>query len=98
MKTQQVLLSAWIVELKLDKLNKLGSMAGIKSIDSTPTPTPTLARPNPTDIVVAYDELQMELKTFLTKYLGNVDIETIFELFQGHGRLQDSLWFAGLTV
>ena len=87
--TQRVLLCAWLVELKLDRLNKLNAMAENEGARKTLRADTTALRT---------DTTARELQEFLDKYKESVDSDTILQLMQSHGRLEDCVWFAKQQV
>ena len=90
-KTQQVLLSAWIVSLKLEKLKKASAVIENEntreSINSPPKRS--LYRK-----VATTRSLSEDLVTFLNKYDDCLDTETIYQLLQNNGRLYECIQFA----
>ncbi len=92
MKTQRVLLCAWLVELKLDKLNKLG----VKPDDETGGLSPGNAEQSPSRRSQKFmcDKLTEDFKRFLDKYEPSLDSDTIFQLLQNNGKLNECLALA----
>ena len=84
LRTQRVLLCGWLVELKLDRLNKLGAAANVDQGKRQPR----------ADTALLLQNAAQDFKAFLEKYKESVDADTILQLMQNHGRLNDCLWFA----
>jgi hypothetical protein len=89
-KTQRVLLCTWLIELLLDNLNKLEAA----SQGDLPDQASMLQKQQKEESVGNYQKAAKEFKTFLVEYEADLDSETVFQLLQSHGRLNDCLAFA----
>eukprot|EP01022_Parablepharisma_sp_SALTPOND_P000883 TRINITY_DN105194_c3_g1_i1.p1 TRINITY_DN105194_c3_g1~~TRINITY_DN105194_c3_g1_i1.p1 ORF type:complete len:1042 (-),score=138.06 TRINITY_DN105194_c3_g1_i1:6642-9767(-) len=89
-KTQRVVLCTWLVELRLDKLNKLGAAAE----GELPENAGAFKRVQKQEAIELYQRAVEEFKTFLTEYEEDLETEIIYQLLQSHGRLKDCLSFA----
>jgi len=82
----KVLLSSWLVELKIAKLNRVGA-----SIDDSVSGA---KKAQQKELADNYKKLGEEIMEFLQKYSDCLHIDTIFQLFQNHGRINDCIQFA----
>ena len=87
---QGIILSAWILELKLDKLNKLSSKAGELLSKGK------LKKQIKQNIQEKYIETLQSVLKFLKDYKGIIreGASIILQLFQDYGRFKDCLSFA----
>ncbi len=89
-----MLLCTWLVELWLDKLNKLGAA----SESELPENAGSLKRAQKQEAVELYNRATEEFKNFLAEYQDDLESDAIFQLLQSHGRLSDCLAFASQKV
>eukprot|EP01022_Parablepharisma_sp_SALTPOND_P016123 TRINITY_DN232_c0_g1_i1.p1 TRINITY_DN232_c0_g1~~TRINITY_DN232_c0_g1_i1.p1 ORF type:complete len:1070 (-),score=123.23 TRINITY_DN232_c0_g1_i1:8437-11544(-) len=85
---QRDLLCSWLIELKLDKLNKVSAEAG-ELLNGKPNKKVT--KP---ELVDYYRTLAVELREFLMRYEESIDPDVVFQLLQSYGKPEDCLWFA----
>jgi len=85
---QRVLICSWLIELKLDILNKICSSAGCLITEKNKT---TIKNQ---ELVEKYFEYSEDLRNFLIKYEESIDADLIFQLLQIYGKPEDCLWFA----
>ena len=85
-KIQRVMLCTLLLELQLDKLNKLGAELDAELPENTTG--------NNQEISALYNKAVKEFNSFLEKYQADLDSHTTFQLLQNHKRVNDSLSFA----
>ena len=95
MKTQCVLLCAWLVELKLDRLNKLETQSN--NVETSEVMSPS-RRASTRLGQSAYREVCNNFYDFLSKYEKHLDGDTILQLLQNHGRNKECMEFADQKV
>ena len=90
LKTQRVLLCTWYTELTTANLKRLEAAAEGELLESATL----LQKQQKQEAVELYQKLLETFRKFLEEYEVNLDSETIFQLLQSHGRLEDFLYFA----
>lgn len=83
-----MLLCAWLVELKIGKMNKIITL---KERNISPENAKLQKK-------MRIEQEQKLIEDFLTKYERRLDTNTIIQVLQNHGRLKDCLWFANRKV
>lgn len=93
-KIQRAMLCTWIVELKLDKLNRFGAATEGEIPESASRPD-QIQKQKAEEL---FKKTSEELKGFLIEYEQSLDTDTIFQILQNHGKLKDCLSFAKQKV
>ncbi|KAI7887643.1 Pep3/Vps18/deep orange family-domain-containing protein [Mucor mucedo] len=89
-KTQKTLISTWLVELYLFKMNQLEDLATSVNFTSTSGTTAKSAK-------YYHDEqtsIKDEFRTFLETYGENLHVPTTYKLISSHGRHSEILYYA----
>lgn len=86
---QRILLASWLIELFMAKLNIL---------DDTISANTDVAATGRRSSMVKEDlpTLRREFQSFVTKYKGDLDRKTTYELISSHGREEELLYYANV--
>eukprot|EP00826_Nyctotherus_ovalis_P020515 TRINITY_DN16457_c0_g1_i2.p1 TRINITY_DN16457_c0_g1~~TRINITY_DN16457_c0_g1_i2.p1 ORF type:complete len:542 (+),score=128.02 TRINITY_DN16457_c0_g1_i2:239-1864(+) len=87
---QRVMLCTLLIEVQLDKLNKLGAEVDGK----LPENASGAGQLQNQESAVLYNKAARELNCFLEEHQADLDSHTTFQLLQNHKRVNDSLSFA----
>ena len=93
-KTQRMLLCSWILELKLDKLNKLAAIVESEKHSARRQSSDNSA----STAILELKNIQENFHDFIQEYDKDLDNDTIFQLLQSHGKISECITFASLKV
>lgn len=83
---QRIMIASWLVEIFMSKLN---------SLDDTIVTNAELSQTlNPAQSVDQLKSIRTEFQSFVTKYKGELDRKTTYDIISSHGREQELLYFA----
>ncbi|KAI9679115.1 MAG: hypothetical protein M1829_001785 [Trizodia sp. TS-e1964] len=83
---QRVMLASWLVEVFMSKLN---------SLDDTITTKAELAEHlSPEETRDQLSSIRLEYQDFITRYKGDLDRKTAYDIISSHGREEELLFFA----
>ncbi|KAI8094681.1 Pep3/Vps18/deep orange family-domain-containing protein [Thamnidium elegans] len=88
-RTQKTLISTWLVELYLFKMNQLEDMTASVNFTSTSGTTKPASY-----YVKEQHRIKDEFRTFLEMYGDNLHIPTTYKLISSHGRHSEILYYA----
>ncbi|KAJ9243648.1 hypothetical protein DTO169E5_2563 [Paecilomyces variotii] len=86
---QRVMLTSWLVEVFMTKLNSLDDAIATKAELAEGT--------SPTEAKGQLDSVQSEFREFVTKYKSDIDQKTVYDIISSHGREEELLFFATTT-
>lgn len=81
--TQRMMLATWLVEFYLSKCNELDDLVASESVSH-----------DVENLLAERTILEDDLKHFFETYKANLDSTTVYELIQGHGRIDMYLHYA----
>ena len=83
---QRVMIASWLVEIFMTKLNTLD--------DTIATKAELAENTNTAETKDELGTIQTEFREFITKYKGDLDRKTTYEIISSHGREQELLSYA----
>ncbi|KAF5384929.1 hypothetical protein D9615_001406 [Tricholomella constricta] len=81
--TQRMMLATWLVEFYLSKCNELDDLVASESVSH-----------DVDNLQTERTILEDDLRQFFDTYKHNLDRDTVYELIQGHGRIDMYLYYA----
>ncbi len=93
---EKTVLCAWLIELKLDRLNALGAAA--EGEGELPDHASAQHKVQKQAAIETYKKAEEELRKFLIRHDADLETETVYQLLVTHGRRLDALGFAAQKV